>query len=147
MWNCVIMTSNFMFSAHLDQLSEYLSLSLSICPFLYLSISFSPCICACEMGWSGMHYSSVCPFCHCRAGLWAEGCKAELQSINQGLTLTTMGYGDWMSQDIHANRKVLWAILYTLRLSEPFLHQQQLKFIGSPEKTWLLSPVMTWIWS
>lgn len=73
-----------------------------------------------------MHYSSV-SFLSLHS--WALS-RAELQSINQGPTLTTMGYVDWMSQNIHANRKVLWAILYTLRLSGPFLQQQQLKFIG-----------------
>lgn len=107
-----------------------LSFSLSICPSLYLSISFSPSIVLARWVDTDMHYSSVCPLCHCRAELWAEGCKAEVQSINQGLTLTTMGYVDWMSQDNHANIKVLWAILYTLRLSGTFLHQQQFKFIG-----------------
>lgn len=32
----------------------------------------------------------------------------------------------------NANRKVLWAFLYPLRLSRPFSHLQQLKFIGIP---------------
>jgi len=47
-----------------------------------------------------MHYSSICPLCHCRAELWADGCKAELQSINQGLAFSTMGYADWVSHNL-----------------------------------------------
>lgn len=58
------------------------------------------------------------------AGLSSEqrGAKQNYNQSTRGLTLTTMGYVDWMSQDIHANREVLWAILYALRLCGAFFH-------------------------
>lgn len=83
---------------HLSPLCVHLPLS----PSLYL-----PDLCFARWLDRDMHYSSWCPLCHYWAELWAEGCKTELQSINQGLTLTTMGSVDWMSQDIHVNRRVL----------------------------------------
>lgn len=125
-WTLYVRLSHHNFEFHvqcpswstLEYLSHFPCPSVSLC----IHLSLSPSIVLARWDDRDMHYSSVRPFCHCRAELWAEGCKAELQSINQGLTLTTMGYVDWMSQDIHANRKVLWAILYTLRLSGPFSH-------------------------
>lgn len=64
-----------------------------------------------------MHYSSLCPLCHCPTELWTEGCEDKVQSISWGLTCSTMGYVDWMSQDIDANKENWRAILYMMTLS------------------------------
>lgn len=136
MWDCLLLTFNFMSSAHLDQLWISLSVHLPLSQST-ISISFSLFIVLARWVDRDMHYSLVCPFCHCRAELSEQkGCKAELQSIKWALTLTTMGNADWMSQDVHANRKVLWAILHTLIFVWVIFITATVKFIGILLLSW-----------
>lgn len=107
----------------------------------YLSIAFSPCIAPARWVDKGMHYSSVCPFCHCKVELWAEGCKAELQSINKGLTLTTMGYIEMVWWSFHTSNSLSSLVFCSFPVKSPKHLLQKKK---NPD---CFSTVMTRMWS
>lgn len=103
---------------------------MSICPTIYPSLSLLLVLAR----WvdTSMHYSSVCPFCHCEVELWAEGCKAELQSINKGLTLTTMGYTEMVWWSFHTSNSLGSLVFDALPVKSPEHLLQRRK------KNWLL---------
>lgn len=125
--------------------------SLSLSP----SIPFAPCIVLARWVYTDMHYSSV-SFLSLQS--WALS-RPELESINQSPTLTTIGYVDWMSQDIHANKtksvvghpKHTEIVLFCTSNSwSSLIFYTLTNEIPRPpvsEKTRLLFTVTTWIWS
>lgn len=101
----------------------------------YLSIAFSPCIAPARWVDKGMHYSSVCPFCHCKVELWAEGCKAELQSINKALTLTTMGYIEMVWWSFHTSNSLSSLVFCSFPVKSPkhLLQKKKQTLTASPQ--------------
>lgn len=107
-----------MYRARLDQRWNKSFTISSICPSLYLSISFT---CSIVLAWwvdIDMHYSSACPFCHCWAELGAEWCAK--QDHNQSTCLWHPTQWDMLigCHRISMQIEKCWgSILYTLRLS------------------------------